>query len=183
MACLKDSRALITVALFAIIVLAVAGCSSEAGSVEDVRKMTLGVERGILPSPVWIAESEGYFREEGLDVTIKNFDSGRLSFLAMLEGEDVDVSTVAPTPIVSSSFERRDFSILATFAYSFDDIKIIARADAGIATATDMVGKRIGTPKGTTGEYVVDAFLVLNGIPPSDVQVVDIEIKYTIRKD
>ena len=96
---------------------------------KPIEKVSLGVEASLLPAAVWVADNKGYFQDEGLDLTIKEFNSGRLSFLAMLKGEGVDISTVAPTPIMFSSFNRQDFSILATFVYSYDDVKVIARRD------------------------------------------------------
>jgi NitT/TauT family transport system substrate-binding protein len=142
-------------------------------STEPARKLTIGVEHSILSAAVWVAEERGYFGREGLDLTIRGYDSGRLSFMAMLRGE-VDVSTAAPTPIVFQSFERQDFSILATFAYSYNDIKVIARQDRGINTVSDLKGKRIGTPAGTTGQFFVEAFLMHNEIMVSEVEVTDI---------
>ena len=68
----------------------VGGCSQQR------EKVTLGVESSLLPASVWVAENKGYFEDEGLDLTIKEFDSGKASFLAMLEGEGADISTVAP---------------------------------------------------------------------------------------
>ena len=137
-----------------------------------VEKVTLGAESSLLPAAVWVAESEGYFREQGLDLTIKDFDSGRLSLSAMLRGE-VDISTAAPTPIMFNSFDRSDFSYFATFASSNKDIKLTARKDKGINTVTDLKGKKIGTAMGTTGQFVVDTLLVLQGIPPTEVEVVN----------
>ncbi|MFQ5950575.1 MAG: ABC transporter substrate-binding protein [Candidatus Geothermarchaeales archaeon] len=144
--------------------------------IEEVppQKAILGVESSLLPASVWVAESEGYFDEEGLDLTIREFDSGRLSFMAMLEGE-VDISTVAPTPIMFSSFDRQDFYIFATFVHSNEDIKVIARKDVGINTATDLRGKSVGTPLGTTGQFLLDSFLTLNGIQASEVEVIDVD--------
>jgi len=143
---------------------------------DPVEKVTLGVETSILPSAVWVAENRGYFQEQGLDVTIREYDSGRLSLLAMLSGDEgVDISTVAPTPIMFNSFNRQDFSILATFVYSYDDVKVIARKDAGIAMAADLRGKKIGTPSGTTGQYFLETFLTLNEISVSEVEVLDID--------
>lgn len=140
-----------------------------------VEKLTLGVETSLLSAAVWVAENKGYFQEEGLDLTIKKFDSGRLSFLAMLRGDEgIDMSTVAPTPIMFSSFDRQDFFIFATFIYSYEDVKLIARKDKGIITATDLKGKKIGTPMGTTGQFFTEVFLVLNGLLASEVEVIDI---------
>ena len=139
-----------------------------------VKSAVLGVEVGMLPAAVWVAENKGYFLEEGLDLTIKGFDSGRLSLLAMLNDRSVDISTVAPTPIMFNSFARQDFLIFATFVHSDDDIKVIARKDKGISTIEDLKGKKIGTPAGTTGQFFLAAFLTYNGLPASEVEVVDI---------
>jgi NitT/TauT family transport system substrate-binding protein len=138
-----------------------------------LEKVTVGAETSLLTAAIWLAESKGYFESEGLDVTIKEFDSGKASFQAMLDGVGIDISTVAPTPIMFSSFKRDDFAIFATFVYSYDDVKVIARKDKGIATAKDLKGKKVGTPAGTTGQFFLNAFLTDNGILASDVEELD----------
>ncbi len=138
-------------------------------------KVTLGIESSLLSAPVWIAENKGFFQEEGLDLTIKEFDSGRLSLLAMLKGdEEIDISAAAPTPIMFNSFNRQDFSIFTTFAYAYEDIKVIANKDKGINTVADLKGKKIGTPMGTTGQFFTETFLIHNIISISDVELVNI---------
>jgi NitT/TauT family transport system substrate-binding protein len=154
--------------ILVVIGILVGGCSQQR------EEVTLGVESGLLSASVWVAENKGYFEDEGLDLTIKEFDSGKASFFAMLEGEGIDISTVAPTPIMFSSFDRQDFYIFATFAYAYEDIKVIAHRGTGIATAADLKGKIIGTPAGTTGQFVTEAFLIHNGLLSSDVEVIDI---------
>ena len=172
----------IRLGIIAVVVMASVGISAwyllrqvdngNSGSVEEV---TLGVESSLLPAAVWVSENKGYFREQGLNLTIKEFDSGRLSLLAMLRGDEgVDVCTVAPTPIMFNSFDRQDFSIFATFVHSYDDVKVIARKDVGITTAADLMGKRIGTPSGTTGQFFTEAFLIYNSVSSSDVELVNI---------
>ena len=67
----------------------------------DVTKeITLSCETSLLTAPVWVAENKGYFQQEDLNVNIKEFDSGKASFTAMLDNSDIDISTVAQTPIV-----------------------------------------------------------------------------------
>ena len=139
-----------------------------------LEKLTIGVEKSILPATVFIAENKGYFREEGLDISIKMFNSGKDSFLDMLENRGVDIATVAPTPIMFNSFKRKDFSIVATFVDSDDDVKLIARNDKGIETAGDLIGKKIGTPSGTTGQFFTDIFLLMRGIEKDEVEVINI---------
>ena len=148
-----------------------------------IQKVTVGAEGSLLTAAIWVAEAKGYFKKERLEVSIKPFDSGRLSFLAMLNGEGIDISTVSPTTIMFNSFKRDDFAIFATFVYSYEDVKVIARKDKGINRARDLKGMKIGTPGGTVGQFFLNAFLTENGIPVSEVTVVNIapsELPYAL---
>jgi ABC-type nitrate/sulfonate/bicarbonate transport system substrate-binding protein len=170
---MKTTR--ILVGIIVVIGVMISGCVQQVEKPTELEKATLGAESSLLPAAVWVAENKGYFQEQGLDLTIKEFDSGKASLLAMLEGDEgIDISTVAPTPIMFNSFDRQDFSIFATFVYSYDDVKVIARKDKGITTVVDLRGKKIGTPAGTTGQFFVEAFLIHTGLSASEVEVVDI---------
>ncbi len=139
----------------------------------QIDKTTLGIGSGLFLSPVWIAENRGYFREEGLDVTIKTFSTGKASLHAMLEGA-VDISTSAAFPIMLSSFARQDFSIFATLASSDTNVKVIARKDSGITTIEDLRGKRIGTPSSTSAQFFLASLLMSHKIPKSDIIEIDL---------
>ena len=82
-----------------------------------MEKITLGAEASLVTPAVWVAENKDYFQENELEVDIKTFESGKRSFPTMLEGGDVDLSTVAPTPIMFNSSKRDDLSVPATFVY------------------------------------------------------------------
>jgi sulfonate transport system substrate-binding protein len=140
----------------------------------DVDKLKLGAETSLLNAAVWIAEDKGYFEKEGLDIEIKEFTSGKASFNDMLNGGG-DISTVAPTPIMFNSFKRQDFSIIATFVYSDNDFKVIARKDSGISQAKDLKGKKVGIVDGSTSQFFLSAFLTLRGLKDSDVETIDFE--------
>jgi ABC-type nitrate/sulfonate/bicarbonate transport system substrate-binding protein len=138
-----------------------------------VEKITLGAETSLLTAAVWIADEKGFFEEYGLDLEIVEFESGKASFNDMLNN-GVDISTVAPTPIMFNSFERDDFSIFATFVSSTEDVKVIARKDSGINQAKDLIGKKIGTPAGTTGQFFLSSYLTFRGVDYSEIEEVDI---------
>jgi NitT/TauT family transport system substrate-binding protein len=123
---------------------------------------------------VVIAETEGFLRKEGLDVTIKEYASGRLALQGMLRGQ-AEFATAADSPIVVSSFERDDFKILATIASSDNDPKIVARRDRGIAKPTDLAGKRIGTQKGSAVHFFLYHFLLKHGLRGARTTVVFLE--------
>lgn len=138
-----------------------------------LEKITIGVEKSFLPAAVWVAEHEGYFEEEGLDLTIVEFDSGKASLVAMLNDGGINISAAAPTPIMFNSFTRNDFFIISTFASAYEDIKVIANKDTGINDANDLKGKRIGTLLGSTGQFFTETYLIYNSISISDVEIVN----------
>lgn len=146
-----------------------------------MEKITLGVSKVLLPSLVWVAENKGYFAEQGVEVTIKEFDSGQAAFTAMLNppagGEGgLDMATVAQTPIMISSFDRHDFAIVAAMVSSYNDVRVIAMRDRGIIRPIDLRGKTIGVAKGSTSQYFLDLFLAHAGITSSEVNVVDTDV-------
>ena len=51
------------------------------------------------------------------------------------------------------SFGRDDFRIIATFADSQDDGKVIANKESGIATVADLPGKKIGVRERDIGPF------------------------------
>ena len=97
----------------------------------------------LLSIPVYIAQKQGFFSDEGLDVTVKEYSSGKVATKALFDGK-VDMSTVADMPVVFNSFKRNDFCIFATFTYSYAFVKIIARKDMGIKTGANLKGRRVG---------------------------------------
>ena len=163
-------------ALFAITVLLVAGlsfvsCRSDETGIRE--KVTVGISKSFLSIPVYIAQKQGFFSDEGLDVTVKEYSSGKKATQALFAGE-VGISTVADMPVVFESFKRQDFCIIATFTYSFLFVKIIARKDSGIKKGVDLKGKKVGANRGTSSHFFLGEFLIRNRLSISDVEMVNI---------
>ncbi len=115
---------------------------------QDMKKeIILGCETSHLTAPVWIAKNNRYFQEEGINVKIMGFDSGKASFVAMLNQNNNDISTVAQTPIMFNSFHRKDFAIIAAMVNSDNDVKVLVRRDRGIKNPSDLRGKKVGMTK------------------------------------
>ncbi len=138
-----------------------------------IEKITLGMELSPLSALLWVAENKGYFQENGVEVTMKKFDSGRSAFVAMLNKGGLDMVTVSQTPVMFNSFDRSDFAITGNMAFSYNDLFVLARRDHGIAKPEDLRGKKIGVHKGTTGEFFLSAFLTTSNLQLSEVEVVD----------
>jgi len=140
----------------------------------EALNLVLGVELSLLTAPVWIAEHNGYFQKNNLNLEIRGFTSGKASLAAMLKGERLDVITVAQTPIMFNSFKTDSYAIIATMVTSYSDMKFIVNSDSGINSILDLKGKRVGLTKGSTGEYFFSLALKDSAVEPSTVEVIDI---------
>jgi ABC-type nitrate/sulfonate/bicarbonate transport system substrate-binding protein len=135
-------------------------------------------------APFYVAYQKGFFKSEGLDITLKYNPGGWMSLKDLFEGR-ADIITVAELPIVYSAFdkkkftdfEREDFYIVGDLIYSQQDIQqIVCRKDSGIETPADLKGKKIGVFKGTTLDYFMDLFFMDHRIKYSDVEIFNMNI-------
>ncbi len=161
--------------ILVVIGVSVGGCQEQPVKPEEIEKVTLGVETSLLPAAVWVVENKGYFEREGLDLTIKEFDSGRTALATMLNEGNLDMVTVAQTPVMFNSFDRDDYVIIATMVYSNNDVKILTRQDRGIKNPSDLRGKTVGITKGSTGHFFLGLFLIHSGLQLSEIETIDIE--------
>ena len=118
-----------------------------------------------------VAIEKGYFRDEGLDVEVSKFPTGKLAFDAVLGGA-AEFATVAEVPIMYAAMSGQRPAIIATIERSGKSIKILARKDAGVAKPEDLRGKKIATFKGSSAEFFLDCFLKKYGMTQKDVEVI-----------
>ncbi|MBI4766905.1 MAG: ABC transporter substrate-binding protein [Deltaproteobacteria bacterium] len=170
---MKSDQDLMLAALGIMLLLLIAGCVQEAR--QPVVKMVLGTQPTAHNSPVWIAESKGYFQEEGLKVEIREFTSGQAALQNMLNTKGIDLATAAQTPVIYNSFRRNDYAIIGSLVYSDKDLNILARQDKGIKAAEDLKGKTIGITTGTSSHFFLCLFLTNHQMELSDVKMVDLE--------
>lgn len=163
------------VAVTVMVAMAVAGCTQgwPEKYTGPVEKITLAAYAGETGALVYVAEDQGYFEENGLEVTIKDYGSGKAAADALIDGE-ADISTSADFVFVSDSFDYTDLRILGTVATA--EIKeLVARKDKGITTPDDLLGKKIGVTKKSGGEFALGRFLIFNGLSLQDVELVDLK--------
>ena len=156
--------------LLAITVLA--GCAGGVKPAGPVEKITLAAYAGETGALVYVAEEQGFFEENGLDVTIKGYGSGKAAADALIAGE-ADIATSAGFVFVSNSFNHTDLRVFGTVATA-ETKELVARKDKGITTIDDLMGKKIGVTKKSGGEFALGVFLVFNGLSYQDVELVDL---------
>jgi len=133
-------------------------------------KVTLGLARESLAALAMIARERGFFEQAGLDVTVKEYNSGQLAMAGFLAGE-VAMATAADIPIVFESMSRQDFGIVATIGSSDNEPRIVARKDRGIRAPADLRDKHIATQKASAVHFFLHMFLLQNGLSGEDVKL------------
>lgn len=127
--------------------------------------LRIGVSETLLSLPLYVAEEEGYFQQQGVSVEFVNCVGGNRCMKHMLEGQ-VDLSTATELPVVFNSFARSDFAVQTSFVSSSNDMKVVARADSNVSQPDQLRNKTLGYVRGSASQYVLDSVLVYNGIDP-----------------
>jgi len=163
---LRSCVSIVLLALFLI-----AGCrTAEPERPVDTLPITLGVSKENLSALAYVARDQGIFDANGLDVDFVEYSSSQLAYGALLDNE-VDAALCADTPIVIGALSGDVIEIIATVSSDTNDIKVVARSDAGIEETRDLLGKRIGTREGTAAHFFLHSFLIKNGMSEADVDV------------
>ena len=111
-------------------------------------KITIGVPpvpEFVLPM---IAVENGYFREHGLDATIRIIPGGQ-SMPAALQSDSLQIAALSTASLIEVTDSGLDLVIVSGGAIaSVNDTNygIVAGANSGIEKPEDFVGKKIGTP-------------------------------------
>ena len=169
----KAQKIFIGIAIIVVIGVSVGGCQEKPEEYTGpVEKLTLAAYAGDTGALVYIAQEQGYFADNGLDVTIKDFESGKAAADVLLAGE-ADISTSADFVLVSNSFEQDNLRVLGTVALA-ETVELVTREDTGINQPSDLKGKRVGITRKSVGEFFLGTFLIFHGLSVQDVQVIDL---------
>jgi NitT/TauT family transport system substrate-binding protein len=125
--------------------------------------------------PLTIAEQRGYFKAEGLDVTIVDFAGGSQALRAVVGGS---------ADVVSGAFEhtvnmQHKGQKLRAFVLQGRAPQIVLgvnpRTMAAYKTVADLKGRKVGvTAPGSSTNVVVNFFLAKGGLKPSDVSIIGV---------
>ncbi len=127
-----------------------------------------------LSAPFYVAQANGYFTEQGLNVAFVDTIGGNRCLQKVLDAE-VDMGTASDYPVMIKSFAHKDFTIAATFVSSVNDVKLIASKKNGINEPAELKNKIIGTVTGASSHYFLDRFLLLNNMSLADVNVIHVD--------
>jgi NitT/TauT family transport system substrate-binding protein len=167
----KMSKHAITSACFPLVVgIGLMCCLSKSVCAAGLEPFTIGTAPSLTGVLDYVADDQGFFQAEGLSVTIQQLPSGTALINNVLTGR-LDAAAVTAIPVVATSFERKDFRIIATKATLANDNQVVARRSAGILKVSDLKGKRIGVPKANMPHYMLDLLLIKHGLSTKDIHI------------
>ncbi len=125
--------------------------------------------------PLTIAEQLGYFKTEGLDVTIVDFAGGSRALQAVVGGS-ADVVSGAFEHTVNMQFKgQRMRAFVLQGAAPQIVLGINPKTMAGFKTMADLKGKKVGvTAPGSSTNVLLNFVLAKAGLKPSDVSVIGV---------
>ncbi len=140
----------------------------DAAGAATAAALTIAVAKTPLSLPLYVAQSQGYFDAEGVQVKLVDVVGGKLAMDRLLLGE-ADLATSSETVVMFSSFQGREFALLASFVTSSEDVRLIGAKTVDPARPLQMRGKRIGMVPASASQYYLDSWLLLQGIDPNEV--------------
>jgi ABC-type nitrate/sulfonate/bicarbonate transport system substrate-binding protein len=161
-------------AVLAVVSALLATCASGSGDaeLEPVTFMAGFAPQANLPFVgVYVAAANGYFAEEGLDVTIEH-SAGGGEHLQLLASGAVDVTTQDAAVVLQRRADPGIPLVALALLGQRGQQAFVAMADSGMATPADWVGHRVGF-KGTPPP---DLFAILDasGVSADDVELVNV---------
>ena len=126
----------------------------------------------IVFSILYIADTQGYLKEEGLNVSYQRHSSGKNALQAVLDGK-ADIAMVFETPVVIAALNGAPVRILSTLHRSNKNSTVVARRDMGIKKMADLKGKRIGVTFGTYQATLLNRLLEDADVAPDKVTLIN----------
>lgn len=154
-----------------------------------LKKIRLGVASVVGDATTIYAWHQGWFAEEGLDVELVQNSAGAINLRQVLKG-DLDIGTVAPTPIVYTAMGRSgldpNFRIFGSIMRSTRMSNLVVLDSRKIQDVKSLKGNRIALQQGTASEFFWHQMAIAHHLDPDTVEIVNMrtpEIPQNVGKD
>lgn len=157
------------------------GCTQDDVKTATPEKVVFAVSNTPLSALILLAQREGLFAREELDLTLVTTPYGKDALALMLAGK-ADLSAATSVPIVAAILNGAKPTLLATLSKSEKHNALVARKGQGIAESADLAGKRVGATFHTSAHIYLHNLLVEAGVPKEKVSIVDTAPTAAVRK-
>lgn len=133
------------------------------------KPLSIAVSQTPLSAPFLIADELDLFKKYRLNIELLPCLGGVKCAEMMFSGQ-ADYSTTSESVVMFSSFKRQDFSILASFVESDNDLKLFVLRDSGIETLNQLNGRKVAVIKASASEFFLDAMIMSSQNPNLNVR-------------
>ena len=174
---LLSRRAFVTVSALSAATVGAPALLAQTDSVAPLGRVTVAVGgQGVLYHlPLALADQLGYFRSEGLDVTVRDFSAGALALQAVQEGV-ADVCSGAFEHTIRQQVRGQSFRSLVVQGRAPQlALGVSLRALPAYKDLGDLAGRRVGVSSvGSSTHLAASLLLGRAGIGPRDVSFVSV---------
>jgi NitT/TauT family transport system substrate-binding protein len=124
-------------------------------------------------SPIYLALKKGYFKEEGIDLTVLR-GSGSADSAKKIDLGQADVG-ISDAPTVLTAISKGANLRMVAVVYDKAGNNVFFRKGANIRSPKDLVGKKIAVPPADSHRVLWPAFAAMHGIAPDAVTLVNVK--------
>ncbi|WP_031512960.1 ABC transporter substrate-binding protein [Streptomyces sp. NRRL F-5123] len=145
-----------------------AGSSGGSGGGTKVKIMVGGLDK-VIYMPAMLSQQLGYFKAEGLDVTLMSEPAGVDATTALVSG-DVQGAVGFYDHTLDLQTKKKYVESVVQFAQAPGEVEVVSdKAAADITSAKDFKGKKLGvTGLGSSTDFLTKYLAVSNGLQISD---------------
>ncbi|MPL68002.1 putative aliphatic sulfonates-binding protein [bioreactor metagenome] len=167
-------KKLIAVIMIGLMVFVLGGCANnkkdESAKAGQMQNLTVGLMPDVDSIPFIIAQEKGFFKEEGLTVTLKPFKSAVDRDSALQSGNlDGAISDMLAEAFAKAGGFDTVITSLTTGSY-----KLVINKDETATSIQQLKGKDVAISKNTIIEYVTDKVMAEGGLSGTDVNKIAI---------
>ncbi|UPQ86131.1 ABC transporter substrate-binding protein [Ignavigranum ruoffiae] len=170
---MKKLRNVLIIGLLTLLVLPTQ-LNLSAGAKEDLHDFNLMLDwyPNANHIPIYVALAEGYFEEEGLNLTI-SMPAEVDDPIKLAGAGQTDLAISYPAVLIQAVAEDVPVKAVASLVQGRLDA-IIYKQESGIQSPKDLAGKRIGYSTTTISENIVEAMMTYDGANYEDTQMVNV---------
>jgi NitT/TauT family transport system substrate-binding protein len=123
----------------------------------------------------YLAQEKGYFKAEGLDVTIDQGEGSAATVTRIMSGA-YDAGFGDMNAIIQQAAARPgEQPVMVYMIYNQPPFGIVTKANGPIKSVKDIEGKKLGGPAGSATTRMFPAFAKANGIDASKVEILNMQ--------